>query len=152
MIKAADNKSSYMKDLWIGSILGGCLYNTQEDLNTIHGLRVSGRPRKETLIKSCFWELPSMGEVKINTDGESKGNLGKGGVGYIIKNCEGAVLWAGAKGLGTTTSFLAKCQVIIQGVKGPASNGWLVAWVEADSVAAVKAFQSGVIPWSLQGE
>ncbi|KAF6148381.1 hypothetical protein GIB67_025600 [Kingdonia uniflora] len=150
MIKAADNKSSYIMDLCIGSILGGakilwltrsrkihdndcinmenekrnwlthiqyaaltstgCMHNTQEDLNIVHVVRIPGRPRKETLIKSCFWELPSMGEVEINTDGALKGNPGKGGVGYIIRNCEGALLRAGAKGLGTTTSFLVECQ------------------------------------------
>ncbi|KAF6157117.1 hypothetical protein GIB67_041578 [Kingdonia uniflora] len=104
-----------------------CMNNNQEDLSTIHGLRVPVHPRKVTLIKSCYWGLSSVGEVKINTDGASKGNPGKGGVGYFIRNCEGSARSAGAKGLGITTSFIADCQAIIQGVKGSASNGWLVA-------------------------
>ncbi|KAF6146819.1 hypothetical protein GIB67_018472 [Kingdonia uniflora] len=82
MLKAVDNQSSYIMDMWIGSILREWIHNTQEDLNTVHVLRVPGQPRKETLIKSCFWDLPCMGQVKINTDGASKGNPGKGGVDY----------------------------------------------------------------------
>ncbi|KAF6147220.1 hypothetical protein GIB67_039350 [Kingdonia uniflora] len=164
MIKAADNKSSYIMDLWISSILGGtktirfarnrkihdndcidmekekrnwlthiqdvaftstgCMHNIQEDLSIVHVLRVPGGPRKETLMKSCFWELPSMGEVKNNTDGASKGKPGKGGWVILLET----------------------------GVKDSASNGWLIAWVEADPAVAVIAFQSRAIPWSLQGE
>ncbi|KAF6146460.1 hypothetical protein GIB67_037760 [Kingdonia uniflora] len=55
-------------------------------------------------------------------------------------------------GLRVSTNFMAEWKAIIHGVKCAASNGWIIAWVESDSTAAVMDFTSGSIPWSLIGE
>ncbi|KAF6161997.1 hypothetical protein GIB67_021918 [Kingdonia uniflora] len=46
--------------------------NNQEELRIIYCLRVYTHPRKAPNIISCFWKLPCVNEVKINTDGAPK--------------------------------------------------------------------------------
>ncbi|KAF6174720.1 hypothetical protein GIB67_008775 [Kingdonia uniflora] len=127
---------------------------TRNNGQTCWCLRVPLHPCKRTVDKSCFWELLQKGEVKLNTDGAAQGNLGTGGIGCIFRDCDGKVLDTLAKGLGLVTNYTAKCKVIIQGVKSAASNGWLIAWVESDSKAAVDGFSSDNIPcpWKRTGE
>ncbi|KAF6153940.1 hypothetical protein GIB67_023717 [Kingdonia uniflora] len=104
------------------------------------------------IVRSCWWWwcLPEEGEVKINTDGASKGNSGKGGAGFIIRNSRGVVLRTSAIGLGTVTSYMAECVALVQGLATAASNGWEIAWLESDSSAAVTALCNDMIPWSLE--
>ncbi|KAF6134159.1 hypothetical protein GIB67_013556 [Kingdonia uniflora] len=66
--------------------------NNQEDLNIICNLRVPCHPRKDMIVRSYFWALPEVGEIKVNTDGTAKGNPGKGG-----SYDSGYGAWAGNK-------------------------------------------------------
>ncbi|KAF6142043.1 hypothetical protein GIB67_038011 [Kingdonia uniflora] len=104
---------------------------------------------KYPLVKSCFWELPRIGEIKINTDGAAKGNPSKGGIGYIFRDCNGIVMGTLSKGLGLITNFMAECEAIIHGVEYATSFGWLIAWIESDSTTTVEAFKTNNIPWIL---
>ncbi|KAF6142159.1 hypothetical protein GIB67_037077, partial [Kingdonia uniflora] len=81
-------------------------------------------------VKSCFWEHPRIGKIKINTDGAAKGNPGKGGIGCIFCDCNGNVMGTLSKGLELATNFKAECEAIIHGVEYAASFGWLIAWIE----------------------
>ncbi|KAF6171515.1 hypothetical protein GIB67_018039 [Kingdonia uniflora] len=103
-------------------------------------------PRKLQVIKSCFWDLVKEGEVKINSDGASRGNPFEGGTGFIIRDHVGKVLRTFFQGLGTATSYIEKCTALLQGLQKAASNRWLIAWSEADSVAAVEAFSNNKVP------
>ncbi|KAF6164919.1 hypothetical protein GIB67_017122 [Kingdonia uniflora] len=114
------------------------MYNSMKDLSILHSLNIDLHPKKIPVIKSCYWEPPSAGEVRITSDGASRGNPGKGGTGFIIRNHLGAILRTFSVGMGTVTSFMAECNALVQGLQCAASNGWLVAWSESDSVAAVK--------------
>ncbi|KAF6165368.1 hypothetical protein GIB67_018812 [Kingdonia uniflora] len=102
------------------------------------------------VVRSYFWALPEVGEIKVNTDGAAKGNPSKGGTGFIIRNHRGAVLMTVAMGLGLETSYMAECTALIQGLAMAASNGWVIAWLESDSSAAVTALSNDIIPWSLK--
>ncbi|KAF6168444.1 hypothetical protein GIB67_004996 [Kingdonia uniflora] len=97
-------------------------------------------------------ELPNHGEIKINTDAAARGNPGKGGIVYIFRDSEGKILGSFAQGLGLVSNYTAECKAIIKGVDLAALNGWLIAWVESDSKAAVEAFHSDNIPWILEAE
>ncbi|KAF6169567.1 hypothetical protein GIB67_000840 [Kingdonia uniflora] len=130
----------------------GRMYNNQSNLGILRSLGLPLHPSKSAVIKTCSWELPGKGEIKINTDGAARGNLGKGGIGCIFRDCKGNVLGTLAKGLGLVTNYTAECQAIIHEVASAASNGWLIAWVESDSKAAVEAFNSDNIPWNLETE
>ncbi|KAF6143229.1 hypothetical protein GIB67_039012 [Kingdonia uniflora] len=107
LILASDTMSPYLKDLWIGAIWGGRMYNNQSDLGILRSLGVPLHPSKSTVIKSCSWELPRKGEIKINTDGAARGNLGKGGIGCIFKDCKGNVFGTLAKGLRLNVRLLS---------------------------------------------
>ncbi|KAF6172062.1 hypothetical protein GIB67_029480 [Kingdonia uniflora] len=97
-------------------------------------------------------ELPNHGEIKINIDGAARGNPGKGSIGCIFRDSKGKILGSFAQGLGLVSNYTAECKVIIKWVDLVASNGWLIAWVESDSKAAVEAFHSDNIPWILEAE
>ncbi|KAF6150914.1 hypothetical protein GIB67_000080 [Kingdonia uniflora] len=122
--------------------------NTQNDLSIIHSLRVPCHPRNDTNVRSCFWNLPEEGEVKINTDGESKGNPGKGGSGFIIRNSRGVIIRTMAMGLVIVASYMVECMALVHGLACAASNGWEIAWLESDSSGTVKAFNNNLIPWN----
>ncbi|KAF6145199.1 hypothetical protein GIB67_041394 [Kingdonia uniflora] len=125
------------------------LFNTQIELGILHCLGVDVHASKHPLVKSCYWELPRIGEIKINTDGAAKGNPGKGGIGCIYRDCNGNVLGTLAKGLRLVSNFIAECEAIIHGVEYAASFGWLIAWIESDFTTAVEAFKTNNIPWTL---
>ncbi|KAF6141590.1 hypothetical protein GIB67_023762 [Kingdonia uniflora] len=155
ILKAADTLSSYLKDLWLGAIWGGSNliwqarndhFYEEDDLSIIHCLRVPCHPRKVTIVRSCFWDLLEEGKVKINTDGASKRNLGKGGVGFIIRNSRGAILRATAMGLGNVISYMAECTAFVQGLASAAYNGWEIAWLESDSSGVVNSLKNNLIP------
>ncbi|KAF6172035.1 hypothetical protein GIB67_029453, partial [Kingdonia uniflora] len=92
------------------------------------------------------------GEIKINTDRAARGNPRKGGIGCIFRDSEGKILGSFAQGLGLVSNYTAECKAIIKGVDLVASNGWLIAWAESDSKAAVVVFHSDNIPWILKAE
>ncbi|KAF6159579.1 hypothetical protein GIB67_010001, partial [Kingdonia uniflora] len=166
-LRAGSLMSPYLRDLWTGAVWGGssqiwqacnnCLY---EDLNFSLAIvkrqwlkRIQDCAALSTslilLVKSCYWELPRIGEIKINTDGAAKGNPGKGGIGCIYRDCNGNVLGTLAKGPGLVSNFMDECEAIIHGVEYAALFGWLIAWIESDSTTAVEAFKTNNIPWTL---
>ncbi|KAF6145553.1 hypothetical protein GIB67_037586 [Kingdonia uniflora] len=120
--------------------------NTTKDFSILYCLRVPCHPRQDINVRSCFWNLPEEGEVKINSDGASKGNPGKGGAGVIIRNCRGAIFQTMMVGLGNVTSYMAECMTLVQGQACAASNGWEIEWLESNSSEAVKAFNNNLIP------
>ncbi|KAF6168172.1 hypothetical protein GIB67_011557 [Kingdonia uniflora] len=126
--------------------------NCVGDLSVLHNLQAVLHSKKIQHIKSCYWKLPRVGEVKINSDDSSRGNPRKGGVGFIIRDHNGTVLRAHSKGLGDVTCYMAECSTLLQGLQDAASNRWLIAWPESDSTAAVKVFNNDNVPWQLKGD
>ncbi|KAF6157079.1 hypothetical protein GIB67_041540 [Kingdonia uniflora] len=120
----------------------GLMLNNQSDLGILHRLSVAAHSSKHPLVKSFFWELPRIGELKINTDVAAKGNPDKGGIGYIFCDRNGNVLGTLSKGLVLVTNYMVECEAIIHGMEYAASFGWLIAWIESDSTTAVEAFKS----------
>ncbi|KAF6159379.1 hypothetical protein GIB67_032150 [Kingdonia uniflora] len=95
---------------------------SQSDQCILHSLGVPLHPSKHIVVKSCFWEPPQQGEIKINTDGAARGNPGKGGIGCIFRDSDAA------------------------------SNGWLISRIESDSKSTVEAFNLHNIPWVLEAD
>ncbi|KAF6160461.1 hypothetical protein GIB67_019230 [Kingdonia uniflora] len=143
---AGDTMSFYLKDLWIGVLWGGTklIWHTRNKKTfEDHIITLDKEKRKwiKLLHDTAFLSKGCMnGEIKINTDGATRGNPGKGGIDCIFRYCKGNELGTLAKGIGLVTNYTAECQAIIHGVASAASNGWLIAWVESDSKAAVEAF------------
>ncbi|KAF6160818.1 hypothetical protein GIB67_036019 [Kingdonia uniflora] len=126
MIEAAGKHSPYLKDLWLGVVWGDSnLIRKARNACVFEG-NISLLIKRSPSGLSCFWKLPEEGEVKINTDGASKGNSGKGGVGFIIRDNGRNVLRTMSIGMGIGTSFAAECTSIVKWVACTTSNGWLV--------------------------
>ncbi|KAF6153978.1 hypothetical protein GIB67_037682, partial [Kingdonia uniflora] len=124
-------------------------FNSQTDLGILHYLGKAVHASKHPLVKSYFWKLPRIGEIKINTDGAANRNPGKGGIGCIFCDCSGNVMGTLSKVLGLVTNFMAECEAIIHEVEYAASFGWFIAWIESDSTTAVEALKKNNIPWIL---
>ncbi|KAF6137594.1 hypothetical protein GIB67_007452 [Kingdonia uniflora] len=127
----------------------GSMQNCIFDLQIIAKLGVLSKVRKPSRVRSVYWSLPESGEVKINTDGATLGNQGKGESGAIFRAPDGEVLGAISVELPIVTSFIAECSAIIESLEHCSSMGWEIAWVEGDSVAAIQAFSNDAIPWVL---
>ncbi|KAF5197902.1 hypothetical protein FRX31_012513 [Thalictrum thalictroides] len=65
-------------------------------------------------------------------------------VGYLKQHAYG--------GMGVGTCYYADFAAIIDGVKIAAEQGWSNLWVEADSKAAIKSFQTNTAHWKLKAE
>ncbi|KAF6138245.1 hypothetical protein GIB67_034132 [Kingdonia uniflora] len=138
MIEAAGKHSPYLKDLWLGVVWGDSnLIRKARNACVFEGEYFSldkEKPKwigkiQETahLYNSCMNNsISDLSEVKINTDGASKGNSGKGGVGFIIRDNGRNVLRTMSIGMGIGTSFAAECTSIVKWVACTTSNGWLV--------------------------
>ncbi|KAF6173866.1 hypothetical protein GIB67_039817 [Kingdonia uniflora] len=150
-VSLANEKRKWINQIHeIAMLSTSLMHNSQSDLSILRCLGVAVNSCKHPMVKSCYWELPRIGEIKINTDGVAKGNPRKGGIGCIFRDCNGCVLGTLSKGLGLVTNFMAECEAIIHGVEHAASFGWLIAWIESDSTTAVEAFKTNNIPWILE--
>lgn len=48
-------------------------------------------------ITKVIWEYPTPGWIKVNTDGASRGNLGRSLIGFVLRDEEGDVIYARGK-------------------------------------------------------
>ncbi|KAF6143377.1 hypothetical protein GIB67_001321 [Kingdonia uniflora] len=88
----ANEKRKWIKQIHDTAVLSsGFMFNNQSDLGILHCLGVAVHPCNHPMVKSCFWELPQKGEIKINTDGAARGNPGKGAYSWIESDFTTAV-------------------------------------------------------------
>ncbi|KAF6174396.1 hypothetical protein GIB67_034153 [Kingdonia uniflora] len=127
----------------------GCMHNCTFDLQIIAKLGFLSKVRKPSKVRSMYWSLPELGEVKINSDGAALGNPGKGGAGAVFRASDGEVVGVISVGLPILTSFIAECSAIIESLEHCSCMGWEISWVEGDSVATIQAFSNDAIPWVL---
>ncbi|KAF6145621.1 hypothetical protein GIB67_018727 [Kingdonia uniflora] len=119
-VSVANEKRKWINQIHETAMLSTSLmHNSQSDLGILRCLCVAVHSCKYPMVKSCYWELPQIGEIKITTDGAAKENPGKRGIGCIFRDYNGCVL---------------------------ASFGWHIAWIESDSTTAVEAFKTNNIP------
>lgn len=45
-------------------------------------------------VNQVLWELPTEGWIKVNTNGAARGNLGKGAIGFYLRDNLGDVIYA----------------------------------------------------------
>ncbi|KAF6163956.1 hypothetical protein GIB67_041204 [Kingdonia uniflora] len=118
----ANDKRKWLKQIHDSAVLStGLMFNNHSDLGILHHLGVAVQSSKNPLVKSFFWVLPRIGEIKINTNGAAKGNPGKGGIGCIFHDSNGNVLGTLSKSLGLVTNYMEECEAIIHGVEYAAS-------------------------------
>ncbi|KAF9600512.1 hypothetical protein IFM89_009961 [Coptis chinensis] len=89
-------------------------------------------------------------QLKLNTDGASRGNPGNAGWGVVFRNQLGVVVGTLVGGLGVATSYEAERTAIVEGMNMAITKGWTHIRVDTDSGAAAKAFQSDKIYWKVR--
>ncbi|KAF6165317.1 hypothetical protein GIB67_042733 [Kingdonia uniflora] len=77
----------FIKDVAFQS--AGCMHNSSFDLQIISNLDVPTKARKPKRVRSVFWSLSEVGEVKVNSDGATLGNPGKGRAGVVFRASDG---------------------------------------------------------------
>lgn len=88
------------------------------------------------------WRRPLDDVVKINSDGSYMAGTGEGGWGYVIRDGEGGVLYAGAGNLVRLTEALqAEVQACWEGAKAAAEHGIERVILETDSLQLVQAMK-----------
>ncbi|KAF9588805.1 hypothetical protein IFM89_016126 [Coptis chinensis] len=74
----------------------------------------------------CYWCLPPPRYIKVNTDGASRGNPGTAGWVEVYRDHN------------------------VEGITKAIEQGLLHIWVDIDSVAVAKAFQTDNVLWKVQ--
>lgn len=83
------------------------------------------------------WFKPSMGRVKLNSDGSSKGNPNRSGGGSLLKSDSGMLIWAQAEFYGHTSNMVAETKILLQGVRRCVLQGYKYVDIEVDSIVLV---------------
>ncbi|KAF6159409.1 hypothetical protein GIB67_032180 [Kingdonia uniflora] len=125
----------------------GVMSNNIQELQIIKNLGVGCKQKKPPDIKTCYWLLPQIGEMKANCDGSSRGNPGRAGCGVVFRDHNAAIQGLMVKSLGVTTSFMAECTAIITEAEKAFLKGWYRLLITTDSQAAVTAFKGNSKPW-----
>ncbi|XP_071933175.1 uncharacterized protein [Coffea arabica] len=109
--------------------------------------------RKPDLFRLVKWVRPIPGHLKLNTDGCSRGNLGRAGRGGVLRNSEGRLLFAFSTFLGHCTSIQAEVKALLFGVNLCISCGYVRVQLEVDSLVLVQVLQRATrYPWSIDTE
>ena len=77
-----------------------------------HGFRLDDEKKEGKPMPVDF-----QSEVLLFTDGASRGNPGEAGIGFVIRDTHGKVLYAGTKYLGITTNNVAEWNGLLVGLR-----------------------------------
>lgn len=91
------------------------------------------RSGRERVACDGFWCLPTLGELKINTDGSSRGNPGHVGVGGVGRDSLGVVVFFFSMYRGLQTNNLMEASVILMAKERAVGLGWWQIVCESDS-------------------
>lgn len=91
-----------------------------------------GKPKRVT-VRAVAWFKPSMGLVKLNSDGGSWGNPGVSGGGGVIRDSNGNLVFGHSTFYGECTNSMAEIRTLHQGVFWLFSNGFYDSLIETDS-------------------
>ena len=95
--------------------------------------RVHRRRGRERVARDGFWCPPALGELKINTDGSSRGNPGHAGVGGIGRDSLGVVVFFFSMYRGLHTNNLMEASAILMAIERAVGLGWRRVFYEFDS-------------------
>lgn len=79
------------------------------------------------------WKLPREGNIKLNFDGSSMGNLGSSGFLCTARNDQGKFLFVKCGPLGINCSNAAEIMGLLQGLRMFKARRWYGCQVEGDS-------------------
>lgn len=125
-----------------GNMSKNSMYNSIDEFKILKWFGVAGHPRKAPKIIQVDWLPPMCGQIKVNTDGATKGSLGRAGEDAIFRDRSGAVLGCFANYFGITDSFTAELYAAIAAINVAIEKGWSKIWMECDSSLVVQAYSN----------
>ncbi|KAL0300276.1 UNVERIFIED_CONTAM: hypothetical protein Sangu_3130100, partial [Sesamum angustifolium] len=117
--------------------------HAQGDLFTVNSLNIPLQPRIQ-LQKAIIvhWRKPQEGWYKLKTDGASKGNPDISGVGGILRDHLGRVIFAFQEHLRTNTNTQAELRAIHRGLQIFRDKGFRKIWIETDAKEIIMLISS----------
>lgn len=94
------------------------------------------------LPKIVEWTKPSIGWVKLNTDGASLGNPGIAGAGGLLRDHKGQLIFAFKEPLGHSTNTMAEPKALHRGLLLSWQHGFSKIWVEVDATSIISLLSS----------
>lgn len=91
---------------------------------------------------SVTWRLPDKGKLKCNTDGAYRGNLGRGVIAFCIKNENGDLVFAKARGLDETTNVEVETLAIMESLTYCQAHNITGIIIETDFLILKKMLES----------
>ncbi|KAL6205681.1 hypothetical protein ACLB2K_022935 [Fragaria x ananassa] len=94
----------------------GTMKNIVSELYILHRIGIKSRPSKAPKIIEVMWHVPSIYQVKLNTDGAARGSPGLAGFGGIFRDHLGQVLGCFSRNLGIAIALEAELQAVIHAI------------------------------------
>lgn len=89
------------------------------------------------MARDGFWCPPALGELKINTDGSSRGNPGYAGVGGVGRDNLGVVVFFFSMYYGLQTNNLMEASAILMAIEHAVGLRWRKIVCESDSQVVI---------------
>ena len=110
---------------------------SRHDLQVLQSLNIPVLVPIRKHVQPVAWQKPAHGWFKLNTDGSSLGNPGCSGVGGIIRNDRGLMVYAFNSSIGIGTSNRAELLAVLQGLKACKELGINFVEIELDSQVVI---------------
>ncbi|KAK4739460.1 hypothetical protein R3W88_003157 [Solanum pinnatisectum] len=96
------------------------------------------------------WKKPGRNKVKCNTDGAARGNPGASSISFVVRDEEGDLIYARAKGIGIATNMEAEALALLEAVWYCQEKDLKEPIIETDSLVLKKMVDNQwKIPWEL---
>lgn len=129
----------------------GHMHNSVQELRILKCFGAPCRPRATPRVVEVNWIPPSLGWVKINSDGSWKHEEGVGGYGAIFRDYKGHFLGAFASNLEIPSSISAQIMVVIKAIELAWVRDWKHIWLEVDSSLVLDYIRRpSLVPWPLR--
>ncbi|KAL0411456.1 UNVERIFIED_CONTAM: putative ribonuclease H protein [Sesamum latifolium] len=100
--------------------------------------------------KLVCWLPPHDELVKLNCDGASKGNPGEAGVGGLLRNKQGKLIFAYNDSIGHHSNIYVELCALVRGLELAKEFGYLQVWVEMDAQVVLHLINKEEGNWHLQ--
>ncbi|KAL6202102.1 hypothetical protein ACLB2K_025813 [Fragaria x ananassa] len=129
----------------------GHMHNSVQELRILKCFGAPCRPRATPRVVEVNWIPPSLGWVKINSDGSWKHEEGVGGYGAIFRDYKGHFLGAFASNLEIPSSISAEIMAVIKAIELAWVRDWKHIWLEVDSSLVLDYIRRpSLVPWPLR--
>lgn len=102
---------------------------------------------KNKEVRKCVkWVLPSKGRLKLNFDGSSRCNTGLSGVGFIVRNDSGGVVWGASCKIIDGNNNEVELSSLYEGLKYYADNNLHHIDIEGKSQGVIRVVNMNNAP------